>query len=121
MAEGTGRWIRTPGPPLCSAIDPIERLVEHGLVPGTVPRLDIGLDLPEKVGVRPLLGGEALRTERAHLAIETLYVDRARLMILNHNLPADDDCGDVRTHGAFHKGLGDVKFRVDPGIARHPV
>jgi hypothetical protein len=26
-------------------------------VPGTVPRLDIGLDLQEKVGVHPLLGG----------------------------------------------------------------
>src|SRR5260370_13508537 len=51
---------------LCSAIDAIERLVEHGLVPGAVPRLDIGLNLPEKVGMRPLLRGEALGTERAH-------------------------------------------------------
>ena len=39
---------------LCSAIDPIERLVEHVLVPGAVPSLDIGFDLPEQVGARPL-------------------------------------------------------------------
>src|SRR5271155_3990896 len=107
--------------PLCSTIDRIERLVEHGLMPRTVPCLYIGLDLPEKVGVRPLLGGKALGTERAHLAVETVNVDRARLMILNHDLPADDDSGDVRAHGTFHKGVGDVEFRVDPGIARHPV
>src|ERR1700761_4751073 len=72
---------------LCSAFDAIERLVEHGLVPGAVPHLDIGLDLPDKVGLRLLLGGEALGTERAHLAVETLYVNRARLMIFNHDLP----------------------------------
>ena len=69
-------------------------------MPGTVPRLDIGLDLPEKVGVRPLLGGEALGAERAHLAVETLYVNRARPMVVDHDLSADDDGGDVRTHGA---------------------
>src|SRR5262249_30465353 len=34
--------IRTRGPGLCSAIDPIERLVEHGFMPGAFPRLDIG-------------------------------------------------------------------------------
>jgi hypothetical protein len=41
-------------------------------VPGTVPRLDIGLDLPEEVGARPLLGGKALGTESADLAVETV-------------------------------------------------
>ena len=38
---------------------PIERLVEHVLVLGAVPCLDVGFDLPEQVGARLLLGGEA--------------------------------------------------------------
>src|ERR1700757_1618684 len=97
---------------LCSAVDPIERLVKHVLVPGAVPCLDIGVDLPQQVSARPLLGGEALSTECAHLAVEPLHVDRARLMILDHDLSPDDDCGDVRAHGALHKGVGDVEFRV---------
>src|SRR6516165_4836315 len=67
--EGTGFELAVPG--LCSAIDPIERLVEHGFMPGAVPRLDIGLDLPKEFGTRPLLGGQALGTERAHLAVKT--------------------------------------------------
>jgi hypothetical protein len=56
---------------LDSAIDPIEGLVDHGLVPGAVPCLDIGLDLLEEVRVRPLLRGEALGTERAHLSLNS--------------------------------------------------
>src|SRR5437763_81270 len=50
------RISRSPSMFLCSAIHPIERLFEHGLVPGAVPRLDIRFDLPEEIGVRPLLG-----------------------------------------------------------------
>jgi hypothetical protein len=69
--------------------------VDHGLVPGAVPCLNIGLDLLEEVGVRPLLGGKALGTERAHLPIEPINIDCTRLMIFNHDLPADDDCRDV--------------------------
>src|SRR5438132_6422323 len=103
---------------LISAIDPIERLVEHVLVPSAVPCLDIGFDLPKQVGAHPLLGGEALRTEFAHLAVETFHIDRARLMVLDHDLSRDNDCGDDGTHGALDKGVGDVEFRVDPGIAR---
>src|SRR5215469_2436746 len=119
-------WIRSFGPRLSrsrlrSAINPVERLVEHGLMPSGVPRLDIGLDLPEEVGVRPMLGGKAFCTERAHLAVETLHVNRPRLMVLDHDFSPDNDSGDVRAHGAFHKGVSDVKFRVDPGIARYPV
>ena len=90
-------------------------------MPSAVPGLDVGLYFAKKVGVRPLLGGEALGTERAHLSVETFYIDCAGLMILNHDFPPDDDSGDVRAHGAFHKGVGDVKFRVNPGIASHPV
>src|ERR1700730_10860250 len=48
---------------LCSAINPIERLVEHVFVPVAVPCLHIGFDLLEQIGARPLLGGEPLRTE----------------------------------------------------------
>ena len=51
-AERTGFELAVPG--LCSAIDPIKRLVEHGFMPGAVPRLDIGLDPGEEVGTRPL-------------------------------------------------------------------
>lgn len=116
--EGTGFELAVP--PLCSAIDPIERLVEHGFMPGAVPGLDIGLYLAKKVGMRPLLGGEALGTERAHLSVETLYVDCAGLMILNDDLPPDESV-DVRAHSAFDKGVDDVKFRVDPGISRDPI
>src|SRR5580692_2358320 len=54
------RPIASSGPSLGSAIDPIEGLVDHGLVPGAVPCPDIGLDLLEEVRVRPLLRGEAL-------------------------------------------------------------
>jgi hypothetical protein len=32
-------------------------------------------------------------------------------MILNHNLAPDNHSGDVRAHGAFDKGFGDVEFR----------
>src|SRR5438132_11914980 len=99
---------------LISAIDPIERLVEHVLVPSAVPCLDIGLALPKQVGACLLLGGEALRAEFAHLAVETFHVDRAALMILDHDLSPDDNRGDVRAHGALDKGVGDVEFRVDP-------
>src|SRR5215471_5578227 len=125
LSAGEG-WIRSLDPRLSrsrlrSAINPVERPVEHGLMPSGVPRLDIGLDLFEKVGVRPLLGSEALGTERAHLAVEALYVNRPRLMVLDDDFSPDDDGGDVRTHGAFHKGVSDVKFRVNPGIARYPV
>src|SRR6516164_5416211 len=102
--ERTGFELAVPG--LCSAIDPIERLVEHGFVPGTVPRLDIGLDLPKEFGTCALLGGEALGTERARLAVETFHVDGTRLVILNHDLSPDDDRGDIRAHGALHKGIG---------------
>ena len=42
-------------------------------------------------------------------------------MILDNNVTPDDDGGHVRAHCAFHKSIGDVEFRVDPGIARHPV
>ena len=62
-------------------------MVEHGLVPGAVPRLDIGFDLPQEVGMRPLLVGKAFCTERAHLAVETLHVNRPRLMVLDHDFP----------------------------------
>src|SRR6266516_6608475 len=119
--------IRAPAPTLtatnllCSAIDPIERLIEHVRVPGAVPCLDIGLELPEQIGARPLLGREALGAECAHLAVETFHVDRARLVILDHDFTPDDDCGDIRAHCAFHEGVDEVEFRVDPGIARHPV
>ena len=65
--------------------------------------------LAKKVGVRPLLGGEALGTERAHLSVETLYVDCAGLMILYDDLPPDDDSVDVYARGAFHKGVDDVE------------
>src|SRR5215831_211996 len=116
-----GRCIRTSRPSLCSAIDPIEGLVDHGLVPGAVPCLDIGLDLLEEVGVRPLLGGKAPGTERAHLAIEPLNIDRMRLTIFNHDLSPDNDCRDVSAHRALHKRVGDVEFRVNPWVARHPV
>jgi len=65
-------------------------------VPAPVPGLNIGLDLPEKIGVRSLLGGEALGAERAHLTIEPFDVDCARPMILDHDLSADHDCSYVR-------------------------
>src|SRR5262245_60979348 len=88
---GTLAWRPASSVPrLCSAIDPVERLVEHCLVPGIVPRLNIGLDFPEEIGPRSLLGGEALGAELAHLSVETLYVDRARPMILDHDLSPDD-------------------------------
>src|SRR5215472_10528139 len=119
-------WIRSSGPHLSrsrlrSAINPVERLVEQGLMPSGVPRLDIGLDLLEKVGVRPLLGSEALGTERAHLAVDALYVNRPRLMVLDDDFFPNDDGGDFRAYSAFHKGVSDVKFGVNPGIARYPV
>src|SRR5580704_14133669 len=102
-------YLHTDSPKLlCSAINPIERLVEHVFVPVAVPCLHIGFDLLEQIGARPLLGGEALRTERTHLAVEAFHVDRARLMILHHDLSPDDDCGDVRAHRALHKGVSNL-------------
>jgi hypothetical protein len=50
-------------------------------MPGAVPGLDIGLYLAKKVGVRPLLGGEAFGAERAHLSVEALYVDCCEFLL----------------------------------------
>jgi len=44
-----GDRLELPVLSLRSAIHPIKRLVNHGLVPGAVPCLDIGLDLLEEV------------------------------------------------------------------------
>src|SRR5438270_9213105 len=63
-------YLHTDSPKLlCSAIHPIKRLVEHVFVPVAVPCLHIGFDFLAQIGPRPLLGGEALRTERTHLAV----------------------------------------------------
>src|SRR3984893_2249058 len=70
-----GDALDLPVPSLRSAIHPIKRMVDHGLVPGAVPCLDIGLDLLEEVRVRPLLRGEALGTERSHLSVTSGLVE----------------------------------------------
>jgi hypothetical protein len=83
--------------------------------------LDIGLDAGQEVGASPLLLCQALGTERAHFAIESVHVDRQRPVVLDHDPAADDYRRNVDTHRTLDKGLGNVELRVDPGIARHPV
>src|SRR5271166_2763590 len=107
--------------PLYPAVDAVKGPVEHVLVPGAVPRLDIGLDPGEEVSARPLFRGQALGAEPAYLAIEGVDVDRLWPVVLDHDPAANDDCRDIGAHRAFDKGLGNVEIRVDPRVARHPV
>ena len=85
-------------------------------MPSGVPRLDIGLDLLEKVGVRPLLGSEALGTERPHLAVEALNVNRPRLMVLDDDFSRNDDGGDIRAHGAAPFDTGQLRICVSGSL-----
>ena len=81
----------------------------------------MGLDPGEQVGASSLLGGQAFGAERAHLTIEPIDIDRQRPVIVDHDLAAHDHGCYVCAHRAFHKGLDNIEFRIDPWIARHPV
>jgi class 3 adenylate cyclase len=61
-------------------------------------------------------GVRTLGTECTHLAVETLYVNRARLMIFNHDLPPDDDGG-----AAWSEAAARVPSPQRPELRSHTI